>query len=175
MQLHCNGCYLLKPVQRCSGCKGVYYCGAKCQQADWPAHKTECKALTRLRQLWAQSYPDRAKDGLDNSWIQAEGARALGLLSWARKAYRDQHGKDPDYWPKVARMHSDGPETKSAHGGPAAEQMAAHLSYYVGAAEPPKDPKNLEMVDMQRYGFSDDELMAFVRSVSSAGVLCYES
>lgn len=51
MELHCNACYLQKPVQRCSGCKGVYYCGAACQQADWPSHKTECKALTRVRQL----------------------------------------------------------------------------------------------------------------------------
>lgn len=167
MELHCNHCYLLKPVQRCSGCKGVYYCGAACQQADWASHKTECKALTRVRQLWVQSYPEKAKNGLDNSWIQAEGARALGLLTWARKAYRDQHGRDPDYWPKVAKMYAEGPDMgHGAHGLPAADQMAIHLSYYVGAAEPPTDPNNLELTDMEPYGFQEEELMAYVRSVS---------
>lgn len=114
-----------------------------------------------------QSYPEKAKDGLDNSWIQAEGARALGLLTWARKAHRDQTGRDPAYWPKVARMYSEGPDMgKGVHGIPAADQMAIHLSYYVGAAEPPTDPNNLELIDMERYGFRGEELMSFVRSVS---------
>lgn len=168
MELHCNHCYLLKPVQRCSGCKGVYYCCGTCQQADWPAHKTECKALTRVRQLWVQSYPEKAKDGLNNSWIQADGARALGLLTWARKAYRDQHGRDPDYWPKVEKMYAEGPDMGTGvHGIPATNQMALHLNYYVGAAEPPTDPNNLELIDMEPYGFQqDEELMRFVRSVS---------
>lgn len=172
MELHCNHCYLLKPAQRCSGCKGVYYCGAACQQDDWPSHKTECKALTRVRQLWVQSYPEKAKEGLNNSWIQAEGARALGLLTWARKAYRDQHGRDPDYWPKVEKMYAEGPDMGTGvHGIPAADQMAIHLSYYVGAAEPPKDPNNLELIDMEPYGFQDEQLMSFVRSVSYVSFL----
>ena len=33
-------------LQRCGGCKSVYYCDAKCQQRHWNAgHKNECKVM----------------------------------------------------------------------------------------------------------------------------------
>ena len=33
-------------LQRCGGCKSVYYCDAKCQQRHWNAgHKNECKTM----------------------------------------------------------------------------------------------------------------------------------
>ena len=33
-------------LQRCGGCKSVYYCDAKCQQQHWNAgHKNECKTM----------------------------------------------------------------------------------------------------------------------------------
>lgn len=32
--------------KRCAGCHGPYYCGARCQRADWSAHKTRCTAVT---------------------------------------------------------------------------------------------------------------------------------
>ena len=35
--------------KRCSGCRLVRYCGAACQKADWPAHKTACRELQRQR------------------------------------------------------------------------------------------------------------------------------
>jgi hypothetical protein len=27
----------------CQKCKQVWYCGKKCQQADWKEHKSDCK------------------------------------------------------------------------------------------------------------------------------------
>lgn len=36
---HCTSANLLK----CSGCKSVWYCDAKCQRLHWPIHKADCK------------------------------------------------------------------------------------------------------------------------------------
>lgn len=33
-----------KPLQRCSRCKGVYYCSRECQTSHWPKHKPNCTA-----------------------------------------------------------------------------------------------------------------------------------
>ena len=32
-----------KKLERCSGCKQVYYCCRECQRQDWAAHKLNCK------------------------------------------------------------------------------------------------------------------------------------
>ena len=47
--LVCRACFALPPagteLQRCTGFKVAYYCGAACRRADWgPRHKDECKA-----------------------------------------------------------------------------------------------------------------------------------
>jgi hypothetical protein len=31
--------------KQCGGCKGIAYCSLECQQADWPSHKSMCKAF----------------------------------------------------------------------------------------------------------------------------------
>ena len=48
----CDACARLPGVgqptlQVCSGCKARRYCGAACQRAHWPKHKTECKRIAR--------------------------------------------------------------------------------------------------------------------------------
>jgi ankyrin repeat protein len=34
-------------LKKCTGCKQVRYCGAQCQLAHWPVHKTECKEAAK--------------------------------------------------------------------------------------------------------------------------------
>jgi len=34
-------------TKRCVKCRVVYYCSKRCQQADWPSHKGQCKALCK--------------------------------------------------------------------------------------------------------------------------------
>lgn len=40
-------CWLCKKqdldLRKCSRCKSVWYCNSKCQKADWPTHKTNCR------------------------------------------------------------------------------------------------------------------------------------
>jgi hypothetical protein len=45
----CAGCGAVRPsgaalMQRCAGCKRVFYCGYECQLAHWRAHKGACRA-----------------------------------------------------------------------------------------------------------------------------------
>ena len=34
-----------QPDHARGGCKGIAYCSLECQQADWPSHKSMCKAF----------------------------------------------------------------------------------------------------------------------------------
>lgn len=49
-KLETKKCYHCKKTPRklsyCSGCYYMRYCDAKCQNADWKKHKSECKFLT---------------------------------------------------------------------------------------------------------------------------------
>ena len=43
----CAGCAVWQSdtenkLERCSGCKRVYYCGRECQRKDWAVHKLVC-------------------------------------------------------------------------------------------------------------------------------------
>jgi radical SAM protein with 4Fe4S-binding SPASM domain len=40
-------------LQKCRGCKQVYYCGRDCQALDWDLHKPLCKRVQRERQAAA--------------------------------------------------------------------------------------------------------------------------
>ncbi|KAJ7737539.1 hypothetical protein B0H16DRAFT_104757 [Mycena metata] len=43
-----TSCICSKPAaNRCSACKIVSYCSAKCQRADWKTHKTQCKTASQ--------------------------------------------------------------------------------------------------------------------------------
>lgn len=37
------------PLKTCSNCHSTSYCDSKCQVADWPSHKQQCKSLAACR------------------------------------------------------------------------------------------------------------------------------
>ena len=55
----CSGMGCSKPgTLWCSGCKTKFYCGSKCQTADWPQHKEECEGRLRKQGM---AYYEKAK------------------------------------------------------------------------------------------------------------------
>ena len=56
-------------TNKCSGCKSVFYCSAKCQKADWSHHKDTCEG--QLRKV-GSLHLDKAKGFLqEQNWPQA--------------------------------------------------------------------------------------------------------
>lgn len=48
-EILCSSCYTQSPVlKRCSKCKKVKYCSAKCQKKHWKLHKHECSYLCNV-------------------------------------------------------------------------------------------------------------------------------
>jgi len=43
----CNVCQVDGDTKRCTGCYMVWYCGQKCQQANWSDHKEKCKTTKK--------------------------------------------------------------------------------------------------------------------------------
>ena len=41
----CKVCQVDGDTKRCTGCYMVWYCGEKCQHADWSDHKEKCKTV----------------------------------------------------------------------------------------------------------------------------------
>ena len=37
-------------MQRCGGCRAVFYCGKDCQKSAWPTHKAACKVAKSARE-----------------------------------------------------------------------------------------------------------------------------
>ncbi|KAJ7062545.1 hypothetical protein C8F01DRAFT_1368328 [Mycena amicta] len=72
---NCNHCLVFQrdsgaKLSRCKACSSVLYCSKRCQVADWPSHKAECKH--------AQREIARVKEGsgIDSGY--------LDLLEWRR-------------------------------------------------------------------------------------------
>ena len=56
-------------TNKCSGCKNIFYCCAKCQKADWSHHKDTCEG--QLRKV-GSLHLDKAKGFLfEQNWPQA--------------------------------------------------------------------------------------------------------
>ena len=61
------------PLQQCSGCSKIAYCGEKCQKKGWVAHRVVCNKMK------GASWEERVKQvtvmlrlGKDKSWTKAE-------------------------------------------------------------------------------------------------------
>lgn len=58
--LSCDRCHTAQsdldtPLQRCSACHSVRYCGRECQRKDWPDHKAQCRHIRNSVQLGADA------------------------------------------------------------------------------------------------------------------------
>ena len=101
------------PLQRCTKCKVVWYCGSvcvllltpnrerrlrsdrvrgikACQNADWTMHKRECSAIVR----WAESVPPPSSSASSSSdstaasvasSIPSDAIRCLARVVWTRR------------------------------------------------------------------------------------------
>lgn len=45
---YCITCGKSEKVNRCTRCKGAWYCDSNCQKADWPCHKILCAKYAKL-------------------------------------------------------------------------------------------------------------------------------
>ncbi|WVR09666.1 hypothetical protein IAU60_006741 [Kwoniella sp. DSM 27419] len=145
-----------KKLNRCSGCKALHYCSRECQVSDWPAHKTECTALKRLRKMYLKTYPSRAKDTGDVRWAGHEAIRAMARICWRRRDYRNKSGgQDGEWWNKMASLESHIKQLPEADVMRHAKQVQ-HLQHYLSAGvplRPTDDADKLEPADLTDYGF----------------------
>ncbi|WVF67350.1 hypothetical protein IAT40_002105 [Kwoniella sp. CBS 6097] len=145
-----------KKLNRCSGCKTLYYCSRQCQLLDWPAHKPECTALRRLQAMYLKTYPSRAKDVNDVQYAGHDAIRAMGRLCWRRKQERGKNGgKDGVWWQKVASLESHIKRMPHSEIMRTAQQVQ-HLQHYLSAGNPLKpgeDEDKLGPAEMSEYGF----------------------
>ena len=87
----CRCCGALGAHKRCSRC-GAHYCGAACQQKDWPTHKTGC------RHVWMpvdRAAVREATSGLPrqqavNAVVEAQSRRELANM---KKAVDEDHAR----------------------------------------------------------------------------------
>lgn len=146
-------------LSRCSKCKTLHYCSRECQLADWPIHKQECTAFSRLRTMYHKTYPDRVEDEGDARWAGPEGVRAVGRLCWQRRA-KMQAGKGKEdrdgWWDKLGLMESHVKQAPEKDIMKLASQVQ-HLEHYLSASKPllpGEDPAVLHPSDMSDYGFN---------------------
>ncbi|KAI3689087.1 hypothetical protein L2E82_47035 [Cichorium intybus] len=55
VESRCDWCFTSINVKRCSSCQVVWYCGSKCQTADWKLHRLECQLLAKLEKTRIKS------------------------------------------------------------------------------------------------------------------------
>ena len=72
-------------MQKCSGCKVVWYCGPVCQKKDWKEggenkHKLQCPRIKEQRELCKEKKKEEAKEEaeeLNERWQREERERGL--------------------------------------------------------------------------------------------------
>ncbi|ODN95670.1 hypothetical protein I350_08387 [Cryptococcus amylolentus CBS 6273] len=141
-------------LNRCSGCKTLHYCSRECQLTDWPSHKSECKALSRLRTMYHLTYPSRQSDQSDVRWAGADAIRALGRICWTRRSKLVERDGG-DWWTRLEGMESHVKQMQP-EGAMKLGNQTQHLAHYLSASDPlqpDSDPSLLEPADMQTYGF----------------------
>ncbi|ODN76466.1 hypothetical protein L198_08061 [Cryptococcus wingfieldii CBS 7118] len=142
-------------LNRCSGCKTLHYCSRECQLTDWPSHKSECKALSRLRTMYHLTYPSRQSDASDVRWAGADAIRALGRICWTRRSKLVERDGG-DWWTRLEGMESHVKQMQPEEAMKLGNQTQ-HLAHYLSASDPlqpDSDPSLLEPADMQTYGFN---------------------
>ncbi|KAF8960017.1 hypothetical protein BDZ97DRAFT_1355582 [Flammula alnicola] len=80
LEEHCSTCFAPKSgsLRRCTGCKVLYYCDAKCQSRDWTFHRQECTAIQR----WSSSLQ---RSGSDSLVIPGDAIRCLARIVWRKQ------------------------------------------------------------------------------------------
>ncbi|KAF8886043.1 hypothetical protein CPB84DRAFT_1685242 [Gymnopilus junonius] len=94
---YCSSCFAPKPsngsLRRCTGCKVLHYCDAKCQNVDWAFHRRECAAI----QKWISSSSEK----FGPASIPGDAIRCLGRISWRKQKL----GQD-SVWAKIDALQS---------------------------------------------------------------------
>ncbi|KDR78759.1 hypothetical protein GALMADRAFT_64592 [Galerina marginata CBS 339.88] len=82
LEEYCSNCVSPKSatgsLRRCTGCKLLHYCDAKCQTADWLFHRNECIAIQR----WSTS---SSSEGSGSAPIPGDAIRCLGRILWRKQ------------------------------------------------------------------------------------------
>ncbi|KAF8157108.1 hypothetical protein B0H34DRAFT_849014 [Crassisporium funariophilum] len=79
LEEYCSNCFGLgvNALRRCTGCKLLFYCDSKCQNADWVFHRYECVALQR----WGSSTSETS----GSPTIPGDAIRCLGRILWRKQ------------------------------------------------------------------------------------------
>ncbi|KAH9940697.1 SET domain-containing protein [Amylocystis lapponica] len=121
---HCSYCCAPAPesgLKRCTRCRVLWYCDSKCQNNDWPLHKSECAALQR----WAAEAPS------PDLAIPSDAVRCLGRMLWTRR----KEGLDSVWAREVNLMQSHRaslpPSAFESH-----TSLAHFVVRYIGVSSP---------------------------------------
>lgn len=143
---------------RCKGCRIARYCGESCQRADWPSHRSECRAYKRASSV-------NGSDVEPGTLV-----RMLARLAAAKSM-------DPKLWRRIESLHSyrseqnKGGLTSEAE---AAFATAAFLCSPPSSAGSTSDEKHQPEI-LHELGFeSSRDLIDLVCKVSKS-LLCARS
>ncbi|TFK25868.1 SET domain-containing protein [Coprinopsis marcescibilis] len=145
------------PLKRCTNCKTVVYCDAKCQSKDWSIHKSECAALRRWftkppggppteepgpplpSSSSSSSSPPLSTTSEDDSDVQIQppndAIRALGRILWRKQKL----GKDNVWVKEIESLQShrtDISKDPTSSDSELYARLAHSLIHYLGVTSP---------------------------------------